>query len=102
MGHIADDGEEGTIEVAGVDAFSLLAGADLLKMDIEGAEWPILLDARLAGADVPAVLLEYHPEGAPTANPEVDAHRALQAAGYETWRTHGIAEGTGVMWGLRA
>ncbi len=102
MGHIAADGEPGTIEVAGLDAFPLLDGADLLKMDIEGAEWPILLDARLANIEVPVVLLEYHPDGAPSANPEADARRALTDAGYTTWRTHGIADGTGIISGLRA
>ncbi len=71
-------------------------------MDIEGAEWPILLDPRILDVEVPVVLLEYHPDGAPSGNPEADAHRALAAAGYTTWRTHGIARGTGVMWGLRA
>jgi FkbM family methyltransferase len=102
MGHIAEHGAPGTIAVAGRDSFPLLDGVDLLKMDIEGAEWPILLDPRMVDVEVPIVLLEYHPEGSPTGNPEADAHRALAAAGYTTWHTHGIAQGTGVMWGLRA
>jgi FkbM family methyltransferase len=102
MGHIAAHGAPGTIAVAGRDSFPLLDGVDLLKMDIEGAEWPILLDPRMVDVEAPVVLLEYHPEGSPSGNPEADAHRALAAAGYTTWRTHGIAQGTGVMWGLRA
>ena len=100
-GRVGEPGEPGTVEVAGRDSFSLLDGLDLLKIDIEGAEWPMLADPRLAELEVPVVMLEYHPHGAPSANPEGDARRALTDAGYETWPMHGAADGTGIVWGLK-
>jgi FkbM family methyltransferase len=100
-GHIAAEDERGTAMVTGVDIFSLLDGTDLLKLDIEGAEWPILLDPRMAKVEVPVVLLEYHPDGARSGRPEEDARRALADAGYATWRTHGTPHETGVVWGLK-
>jgi FkbM family methyltransferase len=101
-GRIGEPGEIGTVEVAGRDSFSLLDGIDLLKIDIEGAEWPMLADPRLPQIEVPVVMLEYHPHGAPTANPAEDARRALAGAGFETLPMHGAPDGTGIVWGWRA
>ncbi len=87
-----------------VDVFPLLRGLtiDLLKIDIEGAEWAILADPRFAAIEVPVVMLEYHPHGAPTGDPKDDAQRALRSAGYETLPMHGEPDGTGIVWALRA
>jgi FkbM family methyltransferase len=101
-GRIGGDGEHDTVEVAGLDSFSLFDGADLLKLDIEGAEWLLLSDPRMAGIEVPVVMLEYHPHGAPSANPEADAQRALEEIGYQTCSMHGAPDGTGIVWGWRA
>lgn len=101
-GHIGLEGEPGTVTVAGVDVFPLMRSIDVLKMDIEGAEWPILADSRFVEAAVPVVVLEYHPEGAPSRDPESDVRRILAGAGYETWHVHSAEVGTGVVWGLRA
>ncbi len=43
---IAEPGEEGTIEVPCVDAITMMAGVDLVKIDIQGGEWPLLHDPR--------------------------------------------------------
>lgn len=60
-----------------VDVFPLMDGSDLAKIDVEGAEWPILSDPRLA--DGPrAIFLEHHPPLQQTA-----VHEALATAGYE-------------------
>jgi FkbM family methyltransferase len=101
-GRIGESGDTGTVEVAAVDSFSLLDGVDLLKIDIEGAEWAILGDPRFAAIEVPVVMLEYHPRGAPTGDPEGDAVRALAGAGYDTVPVHGAPDGTGIVWALRA
>jgi len=100
-GRIGEPGEPGAVEVAGIDSFSLLDGIDLLKIDVEGAEWPMLADPRWAELEVPVVMLEYHPHGAPSENPEADARRALADAGYETWPMHGAPDRTGIVWGLK-
>lgn len=101
-GRIGGDDERDTVEVAGLDSFALLDGVDLLKIDIEGAEWLILSDPRLAEIEVPVVMLEYHPHGAPSANPEADARQVLEGAGYRTHAMHGAPDGTGILWGWRA
>lgn len=101
-GRIGEPGEPGTATVEGLDVFSLLADLDLLKLDIEGAEWLILADPRLAALRVPVVMLEYHPHGAPSADPQGDAQRALARAGYATFPLLGAPDGTGVVWGLRS
>jgi FkbM family methyltransferase len=100
-GRIGELGEPGTVEVAGRDGFALLDGIDLLKIDIEGAEWPMLTDPRLAEMEVPVVMLEYHPRGAPSANPGQDAQAALAGAGFQTLPMHGAPDGTGIVWGWR-
>jgi FkbM family methyltransferase len=100
-GHISEHGGPGTVVVDGHDVFSLLSDVDVLKLDIEGAEWPILLDPRFAETDVLVVVLEYHPEGAPSASPEKDARRALANAGFVSHTTHRTAAGPGVIWGYR-
>ena len=98
-GRIGAPQEPGTAEVQGLDVFSLLEGIDLLKLDIEGAEWPILADPRLSTLRVPVVMLEHHPHGAPSTNPEADAIAALAGAGYRTLAMHGAPDGTGIVWG---
>jgi FkbM family methyltransferase len=101
-GRIAEQGERGAVEVQGRDSFSLLDGIDLLKIDIEGAEWPLLADPRLSSISVPVVMLEYHPHGAPSDTPRDDAQRALAGVGYETLPMHDAPDGTGIVWGWRA
>src|SRR2546430_2382876 len=58
----AREGEPDAVEVRAADALPHLAEADLAKVDIEGAEWPIIGDPRLANGGPRAVVLEYHPE----------------------------------------
>jgi FkbM family methyltransferase len=70
------------IDEAGVptpirDVFPLLRGADLVKIDIEGAEAELLEDERFVALDVPVLALEYHP---PLTEAAVRAR--LDAAGY--------------------
>ncbi len=59
----------GAVEVPKIDVLSLLEEADVVKIDIEGSEWPILADPRFRA--IPAVLigLEYHPQGCPGPDP---------------------------------
>jgi FkbM family methyltransferase len=59
--------------VAAVDAFDLMDGADIVKMDIEGSEWPILSDPRFRQVRVGRLLIEYHP----WACPEEDSTRMI-------------------------
>jgi FkbM family methyltransferase len=100
QGHILDDGAEG-IRVPGRDVFSLTDDVDLLKLDIEGAEWAVLADPRFAALRAPVVMLEHHNEGAPAGrSPEESAERALRDAGYGVERTVVEFPGAGVVWGV--
>lgn len=90
----------GELTVRGLNAFALMDGIDLLKLDIEGGEWPILQDRRFASLDVPVVMLEYHPDGAP-GDPSRASEELLAAAGYEVERTLEEAGGTGIVWGVK-
>lgn len=101
LSHVAALDEEG-IEVRGVDVFPLIADADLLKIDIEGAEWPILQDPRFQELGATAVVLEYHPEGAPGPEPARAAEALLGEAGFTVAAHHRKDTGAGVLWALSA
>jgi hypothetical protein len=75
--------EDGASEVPTLDLPARLGGIDLLKLDTEGGEWPVLADARLAAAGPPVVVVEHHPAGAPPGeDAAAAARRLLLAAGY--------------------
>ncbi|HVE68572.1 MAG TPA: FkbM family methyltransferase [Solirubrobacteraceae bacterium] len=101
--HVARAGEtSATTEVPAIDVLPLLDGADLVKIDIEGSEWPILADPRFPAAAIRAVALEYHPEGCPEPDARTAAERILREAGYATRPGGHHPAGMGVMWGWRS
>ncbi len=100
-GRVTDAEDAGAVSVAGRDTFALLKDIDLLKIDIEGGEWPILSDPRSKELAVPVVMLEYHAHGAPSSDPASDARVALERAGYATETMAETAEGFGVVWGCK-
>jgi FkbM family methyltransferase len=92
----------GAVTVSAVDVFPLLAGTDLVKIDIEGAEWSILGDRRFARLSASAIVLEYHAEHCPEADPRTAATKALRSAGYQV--ESGPDKPTfdaGLLWGWR-
>jgi FkbM family methyltransferase len=98
----AVDGE-GTVDIRTIDVFPLLEPADFVKIDVEGAEWPLLADPRFRSLQARAIVLEYHAEGAPSSKPGADAERALRAAGFTTVRGASKPQfGAGVIWGWRS
>ena len=80
-----DEAAATAISVPVIDVFALLKQADLIKMDIEGSEWPILQDPRLKDVTARVVVMETHHRGSPSGDPVTDATELLRAAGYETW-----------------
>jgi FkbM family methyltransferase len=91
----------GALEVETVDVFPYLQGVDLAKIDIEGGEWAILADPRFRGLDVPILVLEYHPDQAPTTDPRAAALDAVRDAGYEAEVVEEFSPGQGVLWAWR-
>jgi FkbM family methyltransferase len=88
------------IVVACVDVFPYLDNSDLVKMDIEGSEWPILSDPRLAAAKCPAIVVEWHERGAPADDAYATAVSLLRGAGFQTSGERG-QDSHGVLWGWR-
>jgi FkbM family methyltransferase len=100
-GRVADVAQDGVESVPGRDTFALLDGLDLLKIDIEGGEWTILADPRAGDLQVPVVMLEYHAHNAPSSDPQAEARRALERAGYATETGVETDRGFGVVWGWK-
>ena len=88
----------GVIDVHAADFFALAAGCDLIKLDIEGGEWPLLRDARLASLDATAVILEWH---GPAGTGE-DAERLLRAAGFQVQLDPPFTPLVGALWAWRS
>jgi FkbM family methyltransferase len=94
----ADAGGPGGSGVRAVDVFPLLAGADLVKIDIEGGEWAILGDPRLGDLHDVTIVMEYHRLWAPSL-PAYDAARGLlEAAGFTVGGHRPNHWGHGVLW----
>jgi FkbM family methyltransferase len=94
-------GGEGAINVRTVDVFPELAGADFVKIDIEGAEWEVLADPRFAALRPRVLVLEYHQDGCPGPDPARAAEEALRSASLEV--VHGALKpqfGAGILWAL--
>ncbi len=95
-------GEAPSTEVPMVDVMPRLAACDLLKMDIEGGEWPLLADDRLAAMSAAVVVMEYHAWGAPPGDPAASARAALEGAGYTVGPPQAVEPGSGTLWAWRA
>jgi FkbM family methyltransferase len=90
-----------TVEVAVTDLFAQ-PPVDLLKIDIEGAEWAILGDERLASHPARAIVLEWHSRMCPAPKPRHAARGLLEVAGFQVVdHERAGALTNGVMWGLR-
>lgn len=98
--HLAAPGEDG-VHVESVDVLPELIQADLLKIDVEGAEWAILADERFSESSAAAVVLEYHPHLCPGPEPRALAERLLRTAGYEVQDIFQAPEGHGMIWAWR-
>ncbi len=104
--HVAgSESLEETIEVPCVDIFPLAQSADVVKMDIEGSEWEILADPRLADPRVASMwVIEWHVDRCSEPDPKSAARAALQGAGFEVLgeRPHpDSTPGYGTLWAIR-
>jgi FkbM family methyltransferase len=89
------------VSVPVIDVLPLMADADLLKIDIEGSEWSILAEPRFKTLSARAVVLEYHPQGAPGPNPAEAAAGLLRCAGFTVGQPFDVRGDAGVVWAWR-
>jgi FkbM family methyltransferase len=89
-------GSGGDTDIAMIDVFAHIADADLVKMNIEGSEWDILDDARLADTSA-SWIVEYHRIGTPDPDIHGLARRLFERAGY-TVRLAARTEDNGLLW----
>jgi FkbM family methyltransferase len=88
--------------VRAVDVFPFLEDVDLLKIDIEGAEWPLLTDARFQADVARVIALEYHPFGCPSPDAGAFARQLLEERGFETVASpFHLPAGYGMLWAWR-
>ena len=103
-GHFAESRSRqgGHHSVPTVDALMLMDDADMVKIDIEGSEWPILEDPRLATTNAKVLALEYHRWGCDAGeDPSTRCRDLLHAAGFE-WRDAGApGDDFGTLWAWR-
>jgi len=99
LGRGAEDGA--AIVVPMHDVLAQIAGADLVKMDIEGGEWEILEDPRFAEQPPRVLVMEYHPLGAPAADPRAAVEGALRRAAMTTRTIWHGDDGHGMLWAWR-
>lgn len=98
---VSSRGRDATIRAPVIDVFDHLRVADVLKMDIEGGEWSILLDPRWPAVTARAVLMEYHPEGCPGPDAYALARERLRAAGFVVEDVMHNAAGHGMLRAIR-
>jgi FkbM family methyltransferase len=91
----------GPVDVEVVDVLPLFSGADLVKMDIEGAEWAILEDPRFGSLGISALVLEYHPQGAPQTDTTAAVRALLREAGFTVGEPFQQYGPVGMIWAWR-
>jgi FkbM family methyltransferase len=85
-----------------VDLFTVLDDVDLVKLDVEGGEWPILADARLAELPAHTLVVELHARDCPELHPLALGERLLRKAGYATRCASERPTGRAIVWANRA
>ncbi len=107
-GHFAESyvaADEGagveTIEVPCADVFRLAESMDLIKIDIEGSEWEVLADPRMAALTASALVMEWHDKQCPYPDPSAAARSALDRAGYDVLSEHQPVSSNGTIWAAR-
>jgi FkbM family methyltransferase len=88
------------IPVPIADIFPYIRKTDLLKMDIEGSEWPILSDPRLQEVEDLVLVAEYHEYTCPYRDARRAALDLLTRAGFTVREANSSRqpEGTGMVW----
>jgi FkbM family methyltransferase len=102
LSRIAGAETPGATTVPMHDVLPAIAGADLVKIDIEGGEWEILGDPRFQNSPPRTLVMEYHPYLCPSADPRSEAETLLRAAGMTLQTIWHRNDGHGMLWAWRA
>ncbi|HVT75419.1 MAG TPA: FkbM family methyltransferase [Acidimicrobiales bacterium] len=88
------------VTVRTADVLPAMAECDFLKLDIQGGEWPLLMDKRFEGLSAAAFVLEMHPRAAPMPDPLSWVTKRFTRLGFRliVLPAHG---GERVIWGSR-
>lgn len=90
------------VGVPAVDVLPLFAEVDLVKMDIERGEWPILADERLADGGPLVLVMEYHRRFVDDTDALAVATELLEAAGFQVGYVTPNYWGHGTLWAWRS
>lgn len=99
--HIAAPTDTGALTVALTDLFDHTADVDLLKIDIEGAEWEILRDPRFGEIPAKVIALDYHDQGCPEDDPHRPARDLMSSWGFEVLPIPQEGASGGMLWAWR-
>jgi FkbM family methyltransferase len=97
--HITSSPDDtGTLTVPLVDVFDHTSAVDLLKIDIEGAEWEILEDTRFGAVPASVIALDYHGQGCPEDDPHRAAERLMTGWGFQVQAVSQESASGGMLW----
>jgi FkbM family methyltransferase len=88
------------IELPQEDVMPTLEHADVIKIDIEGSEWPILADDRWPRTKALAVAMEWHVTDT-VSDGEARATAALERAGLNVVHRYSEEPSCGILWAVR-
>ena len=91
---------DGDLEIPALDIFPIVDEADLVKMNIEGSEWEILEDPRLAQSSA-VWIVEYHRMRNPDPDIKSLVRRQFERAGFETHLAMSV-EDNGLLWAWKS
>lgn len=93
---------EGDVQVPVVDLFAIDGRHDIVKMDIEGGEWGVLVDPRMADLATDIIVLEWHTQGCPAPDPRAHVIDLLRKAGFTELHEPLEPSHCGMFWARRA
>lgn len=98
--HVVETEDINAVELPQEDVMPVLERADVIKIDIEGSEWPILADERWSRTRALAVAMEWHVTDIVT-NGEEQATAALERAGLNVVHRYSEEPSCGILWAVR-
>jgi FkbM family methyltransferase len=99
---IVAEAQADTIDLPSLDVFPLINVADIVKMDIEGGEWHILLDPRFQTVTPAVFVVEWHRYQCRHHDARSTVAEAFMRAGYKTQMSPPSQDTFGHIWAWRS